>query len=260
MQKFVLIAGPCAIESKEICSVVAKEVSQLCKDLDITYIFKASYSKANRTSINSFSGLEFADAMDILRYVKETYDIKILTDIHESQDAERVAPFVDYLQIPAFLARQTALLLAAGRTGKGVNIKKGQFMSPESMKFAVEKVRSTGNQNIFLTERGTMFGYNDLVVDFKSIPTMQQIGVPVILDATHCLQKPNQSSGVTAGNPEFISLMAGLGISAGADGLFMEVHPTPEASLSDRDTILDLKKLPKILEKCVALKKTVSKF
>jgi 2-dehydro-3-deoxyphosphooctonate aldolase (KDO 8-P synthase) len=256
-QPLILIAGPCVIENRETPFVVAEKVLQLARQFNLQYIFKSSFKKANRTNIHSFTGIDFGEAMDILAAVKKQFGVPVITDVHESHEVEQVAAVVDYLQIPAFLCRQTDLLLACGQSGKGVNIKKGQFSSPESMKFAVEKVRSTGNNNVMLTERGTTFGYQDLVIDFRGIPIMQQFGVPVILDATHSLQQPNQSSGVTGGLPQLIDTVCKAGIAAGVDGLFIETHPTPETALSDGKNMLQLDKLEALLEKCVRIREAL---
>lgn len=259
MKKLKLLMGPCVIESKELCDLIAGNVSQICKDLDVDYVFKASYKKANRTSAKSFTGLDFKEAMSILDYVRNKYAIEVITDIHESQDADLVAPYVDYLQIPAFLFRQAALLEAAGKTGKKINIKKGQFAGPEAMKFAAEKIELTGNNQILLTERGVTFGYNDLVVDFTGIAKMKEFGYPVGLDATHCLQKPNQTSGVTAGKPEYVPLMFKLAAAAEVDFIFAEVHPEPHKSLSDKDTIFALDRVFDTLNDALKIRNALSK-
>ncbi len=256
---FFLIAGPCVVENERITFTVAEHLKKVTEKLGIKLIFKSSYKKANRTKLDSFTGLDRSQAFDILRKVREQFELPILTDIHESWEAEEVAQIVDYLQIPAFLCRQTDLLLAAGRTGKPVNIKKGQFMSPEAMRFAVEKVRSTGNEQIFLTERGSMFGYNDLVVDFRSVPIMKNIGVPVVVDVTHSVQKPNQVSGVTGGDPQMIETLALAAIATGADALFMEVHPNPAQALSDAASQLQMDRVEEILTKCVDVYNAVHK-
>ncbi len=248
---FFLIAGPCVVENEKITFTVAEHLKKVTEKLGIELIFKSSYKKANRTKLDSFTGLDRSQAFEILRKVREEFELPVLTDIHESWEAAEVAQIVDYLQIPAFLCRQTDLLLAAGKTGKPVNIKKGQFMSPEAMRFAVEKVRSTGNEQIFLTERGTMFGYNDLVVDFRSVPIMRKIGVPVVVDVTHSVQKPNQVSGVTGGDPQMIETLALAAIATGADALFMEVHPNPAEALSDAASQLQMDRVEEILTKCV---------
>jgi 2-dehydro-3-deoxyphosphooctonate aldolase (KDO 8-P synthase) len=255
--RLLLISGPCAIESEDICFQVAEQVSSICKALNIDYVFKSSFKKANRTSVSSFTGIGFEQALSILSSVKQKFDIPVLTDVHETIEVDRVAEVADYLQIPSFLCRQTDLLLAAGRTGKYVNIKKGQFASSESMRFAVEKVRSTGNNKVLLTERGTTFGYQDLIVDFRNIPLMQEFGVPVILDATHSLQQPNQSSGVTAGLPHLIETICKAGIAAGANGLFIETHPNPSKALSDGKNMLPLDQLKPLLEKCLRVYEAV---
>lgn len=246
----ICIIGPCVIESETILTAVAEVVAELqIRFPDIHFYFKSSYKKANRTKLNSFQGLDRQEALALLSSVRKKYGLPVLTDVHESWECEEVSKYVDVLQIPAFLCRQTDLLLAAGRTGKPVNIKKGQFMSPESMGFAVEKVRSTGNNRVWLTERGTTFGYDRLVVDMTGIPAMKKHGVPVIIDVTHSLQRPNQDSGITGGNPEMITTMAMAGIAAGADGIFIETHPDPSNALSDAATQLNLRELPGLIKK-----------
>ncbi len=256
---FFLIAGPCVVENREITFEVAEKLKEITGKLGIKLIFKSSYKKANRTKLDSFSGLERHEALNILKEVREKYGLPVLTDVHESWECDEVAKYADYLQIPAFLCRQTDLLIAAGKTGKPVNIKKGQFMAPASMKYAVEKVFSTGNRQVMITERGTTFGYNDLVVDFTGIPIMKKIGVPVVVDCTHSLQKPNIST-TTGGKPEFVETMVLASIAAGADGIFMEVHPEPTKALSDASTQLKLDKVYDILEKAVAVAHTLEKF
>lgn len=257
MKNFFLIAGPCIIEDPTICTTIAERVSDICKELGIDYIFKASYKKANRTSIESFTGIGMYQALDILKMIGEKFKIPVITDVHETNECEIAAQYVDYLQIPAFLCRQTDLLMAAGRTGKGVNIKKGQFLSPEAMQFAVNKVKSTGNNNIWVTERGSTFGYDSLVVDFTSIPRMKKIGVPVVVDCTHSVQRPNQLSGITGGDPELIETICLAAVATGADGLFLEVHPDPSQAKSDAASMLQLDDLYPILKKCMAIRKVL---
>ncbi|TAL46927.1 MAG: 3-deoxy-8-phosphooctulonate synthase [Chitinophagaceae bacterium] len=253
----LLIAGPCVIENKTTPLLVAEKVLEICRRLGIEYVFKSSFKKANRTNLGSFTGIEFTEAMEILSTVKKKYNIPVLTDVHETHEVKEVATVADYLQIPAFLCRQTDLLIECGKTGKWVNIKKGQFASPGSMKFAIDKVSSTGNNKILLTERGTTFGYGDLVVDFRSIPIMQSLGVPVILDATHSLQQPNQSSGITGGLPHLIETICKAGIAVGVDGLFIETHPEPSKALSDGANMLQLDLLEPLLQKLVKIRETV---
>jgi 2-dehydro-3-deoxyphosphooctonate aldolase (KDO 8-P synthase) len=254
--KLLLIAGPCAIENAETPYEVAEKVSAICKRLDIDLVFKSSYKKANRTRLDSFTGIGKQQAYDILQDIRKKYGVPVLTDIHESYEADELKDVVDYLQIPAFLCRQTDLLLAAGQTGLWVNIKKGQFAAPESMQFAAEKVRSTGNQKVLLTERGTTFGYQDLVVDFRSIPIMKQFA-PVIMDCTHSLQQPNQTSGVTGGKPELIATIAKAAMAVGADGLFIETHPNPAQALSDGQNMLQLDRLEELLEVCLRVREVL---
>jgi len=257
---FLLLAGPCVVESEKITLQIAEEIKKVSDKLKIPFVFKASYRKANRSKLDSFTGIGDQEALKILRKVKDTFNIPVVTDIHASDEALKAAEYVDMLQIPAFLCRQTDLLIAAGETGKVVNIKKGQFLSGSSMRFAIDKVLSTGNNKIFLTERGSMFGYNDLVVDYRNIPEMQQTGFPVIVDITHSLQQPNQSSGVTGGNPEMIETIAKAAIAVGADGIFLETHPNPAEAKSDGANMLNLALLEPLLEKLVALRQTINKF
>lgn len=245
---FFLIAGPCAIEGEQMAFDIAGQVSEICRRLQIPYIFKGSYRKANRSKRDSFTGIGDEKALEILRKIGETFQVPTTTDIHTEPEAAIAAPYVDVLQIPAFLCRQTSLLVAAAQTGKVVNIKKGQFVSPEAMRFAAEKVWEEGNQNVILTERGTTFGYQDLIVDFRGIPVMRSFGTPVVLDCTHSLQQPNQSSGVTGGRPALIETIARAGIATGADGLFIETHPRPSEAKSDGANMLPLAELERILE------------
>lgn len=257
MSLFTLIAGPCAIEDEAVAFEIAHHCKALAEELGLTYIFKGSYKKANRTKLDSFTTIGEEKALQILQKIGKELHIPVITDVHESIDCVHVAQFVDYLQIPAFLCRQTDLLIAAGKTGKGVNIKKGQFVSPESMKNAYEKVASTGNTNILLTERGTTFGYNYLVVDMTAMPKMRKFCDHVIMDCTHSVQIPNQSSGITGGDAAMIETMALSSIAAGATGLFIEVHPEPWKASSDAASILQIDKLKPILEKCVRVKKAL---
>jgi 2-dehydro-3-deoxyphosphooctonate aldolase (KDO 8-P synthase) len=255
---FFLLAGPCVAESEELCMEVAGRVKAITDRLGIPYIFKASYRKANRTRLDSFTGIGDEKALSILKKVGEKLDIPVVTDIHESHEAAEAAAYVDVLQIPAFLCRQTELLVAAARTGKVVNVKKGQFSSAESMQHAVHKIRESGNDLVMLTDRGTMFGYQDLVVDFRAIPEMQKNKVPVIMDITHSLQQPNQSSGVTGGRPDLIETIAKAAIAVGADGLFLETHPNPATAKSDGANMLKLEYVEPLLEKLVRLRKAIA--
>jgi 2-dehydro-3-deoxyphosphooctonate aldolase (KDO 8-P synthase) len=256
-KNFFLIAGPCVVESEELLETVASKVSALCIKMGIPYIFKASYRKANRTSGESFTGIGDKHALELVQKVGQKYKIPTTSDIHAHDEAAPAAAFVDILQIPAFLCRQTDLLIAAAETGKVINVKKGQFLSGPAMKFAADKIRKAGNEKIIFTERGTTFGYQDLVVDYRNIPWMQEHGVPVVLDCTHSLQQPNQTTGITGGNPKLISTIAMAGIAAGADGLFIETHPDPAHALSDGATMLRLDLLESILAKLVKLRKAV---
>jgi len=254
---FFLLAGPCVVENREVCFQVAEHMTKLCDSLKIPYVFKASYRKANRSRIDSFTGIGDEKALEILAEVREHFQIPVVTDIHLPEEAAMAAEYVDILQIPAFLSRQTDLLVAAAKTGKFVNIKKGQFMSPEVMQFAAGKVADAGNKNIMLTDRGTMFGYNDLIVDYRGIPEMQKFGFPVILDVTHSLQQPNTSTGVTGGKPELITTIASAGIAVGVDGLFMETHPDPSKALSDGANMIKLSDVEKLLRRLCAIRQAV---
>ena len=254
---FFLIAGPCAIEGEQMAFDIAGQVNEICQRLRIPYIFKGSYRKANRSKRDSFIGIGDEKALEILQKIGETLQVPTTTDIHTEPEAALAAQYVDVLQIPAFLCRQTSLLAAAAQTGKVVNIKKGQFVSPEAMQFAAEKVREEGNPNIMLTERGTTFGYQDLIVDFRGIPVMRSFGVPVVLDCTHSLQQPNQSSGVTGGRPALIETIARAGIATGVDGLFIETHPRPSEAKSDGANMLPLSELERILERLVRIRAAV---
>ena len=253
---FFVMAGPCAIEGEEMAFKIAEKILDITSRLEIPFIFKGSFKKANRSKIDSFTGIGDEKALTILKKIGTELDIPTVTDIHENKDAELAANFVDVLQIPAFLVRQTDLLVAAAKTGKHINLKKGQFMSPESMAHAVRKVQDSGNKNIFLTERGSMFGYQDLVVDFRGIPEMKQFA-PVILDVTHSLQQPNQSSGVTGGRPEMIETIAKAGVASGADGIFIETHFDPKNAKSDGANMLDVNNLEDILSKLIKIKKAL---
>lgn len=254
---FFLLAGPCAIEGEEMALQIAEKIVSITNKLEIPYIFKGSFKKANRSRIDSFTGIGDEKALKILKKVSETFSIPTVTDIHEVSDAAMAAHYVDVLQIPAFLVRQTDLVVAAAKTGKVVNLKKGQFMSPESMQHAVQKVHDSGNSQVMITDRGTMFGYQDMVVDFRGIPTMKQYA-PTILDVTHSLQQPNQSIGVTGGRPEMISTIAKAGIATGVDGLFIETHFDPANAKSDGANMLDLSKLEKLLSDLVAIRKVIT--
>lgn len=252
-ENFFLIAGPCAVESENLTLQIAKEIKAICQELSIPFIFKASYKKANRSKLDSFSGIGDEKALKILSKVKDQLDVPITTDIHSAEEAVLAAEHVDVLQIPAFLCRQTELLQAAAKTGKIVNVKKGQFLNAHSMKFAADKIAATGNHNILLTERGSFFGYQDLVVDFRNIKIMDSFGYPVVYDATHSLQMPNQSSGVTSGKPELISHMSKVAIASGVKGLFIETHPDPSQALSDGANMLPLSLLKNLLENLVKI-------
>jgi 2-dehydro-3-deoxyphosphooctonate aldolase (KDO 8-P synthase) len=254
---FFLLAGPCAIEGEKMAMSIAEKILGVTNRLEIPFIFKGSFKKANRSRIDSFTGIGDKKALEILKKVSEKFDIPTVTDIHEVSDAVLAAKYVDVLQIPAFLVRQTDLVVAAANTGKVVNLKKGQFMSPESMQHAVKKVLDCGNQQVTITDRGTMFGYQDMIVDYRGIPTMQQYA-PTILDITHSLQQPNQTSGVTGGRPEMIGTLARAGVAVGVDGLFLETHFDPATAKSDGANMLDIQYLEKLLSDLVAIRKTIT--
>ena len=254
---FFLLAGPCVVESEENVMLIAEKVAKITDKLKIPYIFKASYRKANRSRLDSFTGIGDLKALKILRKVKETFNLPIVTDIHTAEEAAMAAEYVDILQIPAFLCRQTDLLIAAAKTGKIVNIKKGQFLSANSMQHAAQKVVDAGNNNVMLTDRGTMFGYHDLIVDYRAIPEMQKFGFPVILDITHSLQQPNQDKGVTGGRPDMIETIGKAGIAVGVDGIFLETHPNPAQAKSDGANMLHLDYLEDLLTKFVNIRKAI---
>jgi len=257
---FFLIAGPCVVESEEIVFETAEHLVNLSEKYQIPFIFKSSYRKANRSKGDSFTGIGDIKALKILAEVRSKFSVPVITDIHNPDEADIAAGFVDILQIPAFLCRQTDLLVAAAKTGKWINIKKGQFLSGSSMKFVIEKVKEHGNNNIFLTDRGNMFGYHDIVVDFRNIPIMKNLGVPVVMDITHSLQQPNQEEGVSGGRPEMIETIGKAAISVGADGIFIETHPNPGIAKSDGANMLKLSGMDNLLMKLVALRKTINSF
>ena len=257
---FFLIAGPCVVEDEEICDMVAKRIVALSDRYKIPFIFKSSYKKANRSKLDSFTGIGDKEALEILKRIKNRYQIPVLTDIHTPEEVYFAASYVDVLQIPAFLSRQTELLVAAAKTGKAINIKKGQFMSPVSMNFALEKVIQSGNRKVMLTERGTMFGYHDLVVDYRGVREMKEFGNPVVLDVTHSLQQPNQETGVSGGRPDMIETIALAGIAVGVDGIFLETHPYPDKALSDGANMLELDYLENLLIKLLKVRKVVIDF
>ena len=257
---FFLMAGPCVIEGEEMAMRIAETIVKITDKWNIPYIFKGSYRKANRSRFDSFTGIGDEKALRILHKVHETFDVPVVTDIHTADEAAMAAEYVDVLQIPAFLCRQTDLLVAAARTGKTVNIKKGQFLSPEAMQFAAGKIVESGNSHVMLTERGTTFGYQDLIVDYRGIPQMQSFGFPVVLDVTHSLQQPNQTSGVTGGVPRLIETIARAGIEVGVDGLFMETRPVPSKAKSDGANMLPLHRLDSLLGRLVALRQVVDTF
>ena len=257
---FFLLAGPCVIEGKEITEEIASKLVEITNRLQIPFIFKASYRKANRSRLDSYTGIGDIGGLEILKGIKEKYNIPVVTDIHSAEEAELAAKYVDVLQIPAFLCRQTDILVAAAKTGKVVNIKKGQFLAPESMQFATQKVVESGNKNIWLTDRGTMLGYGDLVVDYRGIPEMQKTGFPVIMDITHSLQQPNTTSGVTGGRPNLIETIAKAAIAVGSDGIFLETHPKPEIAKSDGANMLKLDFVEELLVKLLKIRNVVKDF
>lgn len=255
---FFILAGPCVVESKDICRQIASTVAEIADKYAIPYVFKASYRKANRSRVDSFTGIGDQAGLEILQGIKEEFHLPIITDIHNPEEAALAASYgVDILQIPAFLCRQTELLEAAARTGKYVNIKKGQFLAPDSMKFAAQKVEHFGNSNIILTDRGTQFGYSDLIIDFRGVPTMKSFGYPVVVDITHSLQEPNQSSGVTGGRPDMISTIAKASIAVGADGLFLETHPDPSQAKSDGANMLRLDLLENLIKTLLPIRQAI---
>ncbi|MDY0089030.1 MAG: 3-deoxy-8-phosphooctulonate synthase [Flavobacteriaceae bacterium] len=256
---YFVLGGPCAIEGEEMALKIAEKLVKITDKLQIPYVFKGSFKKANRSRVDSFTGIGDEKALKILRKVSETFHIPTITDIHTNEDATMAAQYVDVLQIPAFLVRQTDLVVAAANTGKTVNLKKGQFMSPESMKHAVQKVLDSNNQNVMITDRGTMFGYQDMIVDFRGIPTMKEYATTV-LDVTHSLQQPNQTSGVTGGRPDMIETIAKAGIVTGVDGIFIETHFDPANAKSDGANMLDLKYFEGLMTKLVAIRKTINQF
>lgn len=258
--QFFLLAGPCVIEGEEMAMDIAEQGVAITSELGIPYVFKGSYRKANRSRIDSFTGIGDEKALKILAKVRETFGIPVVTDIHTAAEAAMAAEYVDILQIPAFLCRQTDLLVAAAETGKAVNIKKGQFLSPEAMKYVLQKVRDAGNDNVALTERGVTFGYQDLVVDYRGIPEMQRFGAPVILDVTHSLQQPNQAAGVTGGRPDLIDTIARAGVAAGVDGIFLETHRDPSIAKSDGANMLPLRDLSGLLHRLAAIRSVINEF
>jgi 2-dehydro-3-deoxyphosphooctonate aldolase (KDO 8-P synthase) len=254
---FFLIAGPCVVENEDNPFEIAEIICDITDRLHIPYIFKASYRKANRSRLDSFTGIGDQAGLEVIQAVGKQFQIPTLTDIHTAEEAAMASGYVDVLQIPAFLCRQTDILVSAAKTGKPINIKKGQFLSPQSMHFAIDKVKQSGNDRVMVTERGTTFGYQDLIVDFRNIPVMKSYNVPVILDVTHSLQQPNQESGVSGGRPEMIEVLACAGIAAGADGLFIETHPFPTSALSDGANMLQLDHLEEILKKLIRIRKAL---
>jgi 2-dehydro-3-deoxyphosphooctonate aldolase (KDO 8-P synthase) len=258
--QFFLLAGPCVVENRDLVMTTAEHLKAVSDSLGIPFVFKASYRKANRSRADSFAGIGDEKALKILAEVHRELEVPVVTDIHSAEEAVMAAEYVDVLQIPAFLCRQTDILQAAAETGKTVSVKKGQFLSPGAMKFAVEKVRGSGNDKVMITERGTTFGYHDLVVDFRGIPEMQLLDVPVVLDITHSLQEPNQAAGITGGRPEMIETIARAGIAVGVDGLFLETHPDPSNALSDGANMLPLDQVEGLLGRLVRLRETILQF
>lgn len=257
---FFVMAGPCVVESEECVMSIAEKCVEVTSRLGIPFIFKASYRKANRSRLDSFCGIGDIPALEILARVRERFSVPVVTDIHSAQEAAMAAEYVDVLQIPAFLCRQTDLLIAAAKTGKVVNIKKGQFLAPDAMQFAAQKVVECGNERVMLTDRGTTFGYTDLVVDVRSIPIMQQSGYPVIMDITHSLQQPNQTSGVTGGMPQMIETISRAAVAVGVDGIFIETHPDPKSAMSDGANMLNLAHFELLMERLVKIRQTINKF
>lgn len=254
---FFLLAGPCVIEGESMAMHIAEHIKNVTDRLDIPYVFKGSFRKANRSRLDSFTGIGDEKALRILAKVRETFGLPVVSDVHSVEDVAMAADYIDIIQIPAFLCRQTELLVAAARTGKIVNVKKGQFLSPAAMKFVAEKITASGNPNVLLTERGTTFGYTDLIIDYRGIPQMREFGHPVILDITHSLQQPNQQSGVTGGMPSLIETVAKAGVAVGADGLFIETHPDPANAKSDGANMLRLDLLEELLEKLVKIRQAI---
>jgi 2-dehydro-3-deoxyphosphooctonate aldolase (KDO 8-P synthase) len=257
---FFLIAGSCVVESRDLCFEIASKIIKITDRLKIPYIYKSSYKKANRSRFDSFTGIGDKAGLEVLRNIRKELKIPVLTDVHSAEEAYFASQYVDVLQIPAFLCRQTDLLVAAAKTGKVVNIKKGQFVSPESIRFAADKVVQSGNNHVILTDRGAMFGYHDLVVDFRGIPEMRKFGFPVVLDLTHSLQQPNQNTGVTGGKPELIETLARAAVAVGVDGIFLETHPEPMLAKSDGENMLRLDLLEDMLEKLVKIRKTITEM